>query len=288
MAHNVISNGAAYFIRSDIEGFFNKIPRKKVQSQLSKIIPEKRFAHLLDEAVITELDNLVDLASDRDLFPIYDIGVAQGFCLSPFIGNMLLHRFDLQMNGRRIICLRYIDDFLILGPNQKTVLAAFRSAQQLLEEHNLRAYNPWQEEHKAKRGYTNKGFEFLGCEVSPTCIRPSQKSYRRMLRKVNDLIKDSVRLMINPAHPSFKERSYVATLEDLNNVLQGWGNQYSFCNDIQLTENLDIEIDKRIFEYSTQYIRKDTEFKAKKFRKDRRRLLGVHLLSDSKSKPIIY
>ena len=49
-----------------------------------------------------------------------DIGVAQGNSLSPLLGNLLLKDFDSAMNSLpNIRCIRFIDDFIILGPNKK-------------------------------------------------------------------------------------------------------------------------------------------------------------------------
>ncbi|WP_458726016.1 reverse transcriptase domain-containing protein [Pseudomonas gregormendelii] len=58
-------------------------------------------------------------------------GVAQGSPLSPLIANLYLHDFDKTINDGEVTCLRYIDDFLILGKDMGCVDRAFSKAQEL-------------------------------------------------------------------------------------------------------------------------------------------------------------
>ena len=118
--YEAIRNGATYFIRSDIESFFTQIPRSVILDKIKFVIKDTLFNELLERATQTELENLVTLGASAKYFPLYDIGVAQGCCLSPLIGNVLLADFDKEMNGRGMHCIRYIDDFIILGPKKGT------------------------------------------------------------------------------------------------------------------------------------------------------------------------
>jgi hypothetical protein len=64
----------------------------------------------------------------------------------------------------------------------------------------------------------------------------------------------------------------------------GWGNQYSFCSDKLVRNNLDKEINKRITKYLHSYTK--AKGAADNDSSDIRRLLGVQLLADCKSNPI--
>lgn len=78
--------GAAYYLRSDIESFFTKIPKPTIVERISTQIEDKQFVALFEKAITTELTNMDALGADKDLFPIHEIGVAQGSCLSPGLG----------------------------------------------------------------------------------------------------------------------------------------------------------------------------------------------------------
>lgn len=286
-AYNEIRNGAKYYIRSDIQEFFRNIPKEIVLSIIQNEIDEPDFNELLLKATEVELSNLDKLGEYRILFPIQEIGVAQGCCLSPLIGNILLSDLDHTMNGRGIRCLRYIDDFIILGTTKEKVFKAFNSAQEILKKYKLKAYVPLINSSKADCGYTKKGFKFLGCEILEGFIRPDKKSCGRLLDKVKKELSDSLKSMRNPIKCKLEDdKSFSDTLKLVDNIVHGWGNQYYFCNDNQLLDNIDLQIDRLLIKYITD-CKKLIKSKYSSDQKNKRRLIGVHLLTDSKSDPIV-
>ena len=78
------------------------------------------------------------------------------------------------------------------------------------------------------------------------------------------------------------------TLIEANHVLQGWGNQYSFCNDRGLLKDLDSKIDRLVDYYLQKYREFSDRYKRAGNPADQRRLLGVHLLLDSKFAPVTH
>ncbi len=136
-AYRAMIGGATYFIRTDIKSFFTRIPRDRVLEAIAENIDDVSFNALLKEAVTTELSNLEELRKAADLFPLYEIGVAQGCCLSPLFGNILLYDFDVQMNQDGLTCLRYVDDFILLGPDRKSARRAFSKATKKLGVYGL-------------------------------------------------------------------------------------------------------------------------------------------------------
>ena len=287
-AYSSIRNGVQYFIRSDIEGFFKNIPRDFVLEKIKNVINDQKFNALLQKAVQTELENLVELGKQADAFPIYEVGVAQGCCLSPLLGNILLEEFDRKLNDRGILCLRYIDDFIILGPDKKKVFATFESAKRILAGFNLTAYDPLKDNGKAEHGEVKRGIEFLGCEIRPGEIRPNRKSKKRLLKSIEDILTKSMKAMHQPKHLVNKKLTLIETLTAASNVIEGWGNQYSFCNDPVGFQNLDGNIDDLISGYWKVYSKNQTRWNMINDRVSSRRLLGVHVLEkDSKHDPII-
>jgi retron-type reverse transcriptase len=92
-----IGEGARYVIRSDISAFFTRIPKPTVTAIIAEAIAEPKFIELFSQAIAVELENLASLREQASTFPIHEIGVAQGNCLSPLLGNLLLYDFDRQM-----------------------------------------------------------------------------------------------------------------------------------------------------------------------------------------------
>ena len=286
-AYDAVTGGAEFYIRSDIANFFTQIPKTNVLERIDGVVADPDFMELLKKAVHLELSNLETLREDAKLFPLHEVGVAQGCCLSPLMGNVLLGEFDEQMNGRGIVCLRYIDDFLILGPTKATVRRAFESAQKLLDQHGLRAYDPNETGGKAAAGMVSKGFEFLGCDVRPGMITPNRESRSRLKMSVSVALESSAAEMGNPKKLTAARRSMVETLSEVNNVVRGWGNQYAYCNNGQVLQQLDTEINANIENYLSKYAAARRGLGQARVHEDRRRLLGVHLLVDSKKEPIV-
>ncbi|OFZ49559.1 MAG: hypothetical protein A2381_13535 [Bdellovibrionales bacterium RIFOXYB1_FULL_37_110] len=283
MIHDKIIRGAFYYIRSDIKNFFTKIPREDVLKNIENniLINDQKFMTLLRKAVTIELDNLNELKGLEDLFPIHEEGVAQGSCLSPLFGNIFLKEFDDITNSHDVTCVRFVDDFVIVGPSEKAIKAKFKLGLEFLNKYGLEAYDPFTDTNKAGIGEIKKGFEFLGCKISPHRISPSKESVGRIKKKINNRIEKA---KLEMQSPRFNSDNFVRALYDANNILKGWGNSYQFCNDKNLLTSIDDEIDLIIKSFFSYYEKtKKTMRKSSDFR----RMLGVHLLTDSKAEPII-
>ena len=282
-----IDDGAEFYARSDIRDFFSNIPKPHVRAALSKLIDDPPFVDLLMQALDVELENLTELGANKAFFPLHELGIAQGCCLSPFIGNVLLRDFDHKMNGRGVVCFRYVDDFVILGSDKKKVRKAFLSAKNSLNALGLKVYDPYADNEKAKAGPVGSGFEFLGCSFRPGMISPSQKARLGILQKVRQIRQDSERAMSDPEAASGYSLAFSHSLARISNTIKGWGNQYAFCNDgvalDQLDRKIDAEIDTLLEVFGKYYRRA----KAQNNSQALRRLIGVQLLKDCNRKPII-
>ncbi|MDA2921106.1 hypothetical protein MYX76_16725 [Desulfobacterota bacterium AH_259_B03_O07] len=184
------------------------------------------------------------------------------------------------MNSDEIICLRYIDDFLILAPTRRKVTGTFKSGLRVLRSLGLDAYDPVSNSDKAEIGKTENGINFLGCEIYEDIIRPNVQSRKRLLEKIDNIIRESQRLMKSPELCYKRRKSVIETLKSISNILEGWGNQYYYCNDEEIMNRLDSKVNKRIKKYLTS-CREHIKSFGEKDRVNIRRILGVHLLQDS-------
>lgn len=276
-----------YYIRSDIMAFFTKISKEKVLQEIKLHIDERPFLELLEQAMEVVLSNSFELGDDLKLFPINDLGVAQGSCLSPLMGNIILSEFDRELNSDDVLCLRYIDDFIIIGPSHKAVNAKLKKGLKILKQLGLDAYSPSTNPDKAAQGETSRGFEFLGCDVRPGLITPIKASRKRLVQKIGNKINLSKIAMKATGFPSpLRENSFVGTMLVIHATVKAWGNQYQFCNNSLVMEQLDTEISSKIESYEKFYASVSRGFDEKEVAQ-KRRLLGVHALIDSKKNPII-
>ena len=287
LAHGAILGGNHFYVRSDIKSFFTKIPRAKTVSLITSHLADLKFVQLVRDATEVELDNMDYLGEHAELFPLHDEGVAQGSALSSLLGNALLREFDETLNEGPTTCLRYVDDFVILGPTIGAVHAAFSEAQSMLQKFNMQAYSPSSDPEKADQGDARKGMNFLGCTIDRDNIRPATASQRKPIREVRSAINESINAINSGSRERIKRHSYASTLKHIDHILKGWGNQYSFCNAMDSMGNLDHEIDKLLEPYDA-FVRKELGAQSgSKASLNRRRIRGVHTLRDSKHDPIV-
>ena len=281
--HNATRKGNYYYIRSDIQSFFTKVSKSEVTSKISEIIPEAAFVDFLGRALEVELENVGTNSEHRDIFPLYDQGLAQGSCLSPLAANIALNKFDIEMNSGDINCFRYIDDFVILAPSQKAANAGFKRARKLLAESSLDAYEPGIGSEKAARGRIQEGLNFLGCDIDLVRIRPSRAATKALISNIELTINRSKVALKEPPDLPRRDIDFAATLNTISNILRGWGNQYAFCNDQSLMGRTDAKVDKILNGYLQFFFSKKGGASPKEFR----RMLGVWMLTDSNQQSII-
>jgi RNA-directed DNA polymerase len=271
-----VESGLTYVVRSDISAFFTKISKPAVTAIVEKAADDADFVELFSSAIAVELENLASLRQYAAQFPIHEIGVAQGNSLSPLLGNILLRGFDQEMNNGDCRCLRYIDDFLILGRSRAAADAAFSRAVTLLSRHGLEVND------KTQRSDIAQGFVFLGVEFQNGAVRPSRESRRRLVGNISEVFNDSV-----SAFRSYKKggampprRSLLRTLTEVSGMVQGWGSHYSFCNERNVVGQMDRALDQMLRGYLGRYAAERKELDAEGCR----RLLGVPLLEELASR----
>ena len=282
-AKEAISKGAAFHTRSDIAEFFTRIDKARVVELVAPHIKCPDTLALFQAALTTDLANIDVLRRQGldEIFPLGVEGVAQGSPLSPLIANLYLHDFDKTMNDGDVICLRYIDDFLILGKDMGCVDRAFNKAQRELKKLSLHAYQPSATSDKASRGLTADGFDFLGCFVSAGLVQPSKTTRERFKKRIKADLDASIRVMKYSVEAGVisPKGTYSGALQNLDRVILGWGKAFSFCSNGQWIKGLDDFITGALEQYEVE--------KANLFQKSKgtaqRRMLGVRLLSDAHS-----
>ena len=271
-----LDKGAQYFVRSDIREFFTRIPRPQALATLAAPL-DSRAAELLDRATHLELDNADKLRELLSLFPSPAIGVAQGLCLSPLMGNVVLHAFDEALNGRGIRCIRFVDDFILLGPTEKAVMKAFDSAQRMLATLQMSAYDPRTNADKAECGPPSHAIDFLGCLVERGRVQPNTKARARILEKAKSMLATSVGEFSDPASAYAKNATVSRTLYNLGNTLRGWRDSYNFCHAPDVFRNIDKEVDMLVRLYVERFSRAFSRAASD----EARLLLGVPILARS-------
>ena len=274
--------GHVYFVRSDISGFFDGVPRRAVIEKIAEGIDDQQFLTLLDRASTVTLGNEDVLGDDRSVFPTDELGVAQGSPLSPLFGNILLHEFDRRFNDRGIICARFVDDFVILGPTESKVRKAFDSAKAYLAGLGLQYHNPFAanaDKRKTQQGHVRNGFDFLGYFCSPGLFQPSRAACEGLLETIDKHIangRKSITKTRREKNSWADMQRYAQTQALVDRVVRGWGDAFAYTTLPIVMDNLDVEIDGRLDAFKSWFARQ----MAAADRKAKRRMGGVGLLGD--------
>lgn len=281
-AARAIEGGQAWYYRSDIKDFFTRIPRAAVIDRVRTAVADERVCALLAKAAETRLrpENLVKLGEDSRMFPLDDTGVAQGSALSAFMGNIFLHDFDEVMNGRGIRFIRYIDDFLILGPTARHVQKAFNSARARLEAFGMVAYDKTSQS-KAASGRTDLGFDFLGANIRNQRIEPSEKSRKAILERIARVISHSKqtigRLAKGDDRPFDRRARFAQTVAHVDLILEGWGDAFDYCDPRSAWGAIDRRVDLLLDDLRLAFSRRWRRAASPAIR---RQMMGVRSLAE--------
>jgi hypothetical protein len=247
-----IDGGAKYFYQSDIRSFFTKIPTEQVVGFVRKETSDDELADLFQRGLEVHLGNEDELIGYTHLFPKGGIGVAQGSSLSAFAGNVLLYDLDHRLNTMGVTAVRYIDDILMVAPDEKALDCAKDHAEKTLTSFGFGLYSPVDGSEKAARGECSKAINFLGCTIQPKRCVPSRASIDNLKAGVTEslsaskaAIKEAVRRGggLNP------KLSQSATLDTLGKRVYGWQKSFAFCNQRQPFQHLDDFVASQVSHY---------------------------------------
>jgi hypothetical protein len=290
LVDEAVRAGYCWFVRSDIKDFFTRIPKAQVNAFIRDAVDDSNFAALFEHALATNLVNQDEL-EERHLFKLFpdpEIGAPQGSALSALAGNIVLRGFDDQMNGRDIICVRYIDDFMLLGTTQQKVLAAYNSARNHLANLGMVVYDlsdaKARAEGKVDGGNIYQGTDFLGYHISGRSRQPSKTARAKLLNKLDCLVSDAEKAMRAAANRECISTglTYYQAMVLLNKTVWGWSQAFRHTTARHIFGQLDREIDKRIRilqSEARQLIGAGDEVTS-------RLVMGIHLLEHTKLHPL--
>lgn len=275
-----VEAGDRYCAGSDIAAFFTRIPRQVVFDFLANAGAEIEFVRLIETALTVELDNEDRLsAADRKLFPTGPDGVAQGCPLSALAGNIVLREFDARMNERGITCIRYIDDFVLLGTTEAAVTKAMASAGEMLAVYGMAIYDPVSAPTKAFRGVIGEPHEFLGHELRPGSYPPGKGAREKLMAQIVALISEGQRSIDKAARGRelhSRDRCYAQTLVAIDNTVRGWRGSFRISNCPDVFAAMDREIDRRLDDFQGYYRSRMAKMNCAQ----RRRAMKISLLAD--------
>lgn len=229
-----------YFVTADIQDFFEKIDRKRLEKIIAtRMKPTDGFIELVRASLKPEVIAL-DKYGKRSELADTGSGVAQGSVISPLYSNIYLFSFDQELERRGILAIRYADDVLLMAKTMNQAKKALRISEEILFETTRLLYHPKDSEKCAKIHNIYTGVEeYLGVYIQKTnmgkkwLVRPSDKKISLQKKKI-----------VSALNPQREEDLYTR-LDYLNRSLYGWRRTYEYA---KCTPSGLAKIHKELFE----------------------------------------
>lgn len=114
-----------WVLRTDIESFFDRIPREVVKAKIRTALGRNSIVSLLQAVVDVEIGCKGDERNRLMAQGIREgLGLRQGMPLSPVLSNVLLSGFDRAVDRRGLKMVRYADDLVIFANSKQSALDA--------------------------------------------------------------------------------------------------------------------------------------------------------------------
>ena len=194
-AKNVTCNYSktAYFLKADIQNYFNSIDKDILYQELAKFIPEKWLQNLIKQVLYHNPKENYRLKSPTWLYnylPKYKSlfntpskkGLAIGNLTSQFFSNVYLNPLD-QFVKHQLKCkyyCRYVDDIILFDENAGYLNWAYSEINKFLLNNLKLKLN-----HKKKIiNKIEKGFDFIGSVNKYKRVLPRQKTINKMMNMI--------------------------------------------------------------------------------------------------------
>lgn len=277
-----------YYLMADVKTFFPSIDKDILFSLLSKhvesikgICPEeKEFTLNLSRLIIFQdpinpLPNFTGnikllslVPKQKSLFYIpKNKGLPIGSLTSQFFANIYLNELDQFVKHKLKIkyYIRYVDDFVILGEDTKTLMNYKKEIEIFLEQKLKLSLHP----KKTIIQHKSKGINFLGYIVKEKYLlvrKRTVKSFKKRLYFFNHLIDPKRFPIIDPPTNLKLSRLYfkkdlippvvpdLALLQKMLSIINSYYGIFNFANSYNLKKDI---YEKRFFNLKKYFLPKD-------------------------------
>ncbi|MDO4168840.1 MAG: group II intron reverse transcriptase/maturase [Lachnospiraceae bacterium] len=205
--------GYIHAVSIDLSRYFDTLNHTILLNLLRKEIKDERVIQMvkrylksgvMENGVVTETEE----------------GSPQGGNLSPLLANVYLNEFDKEYERRRVPCIRYADDIVLLAKSERAAKRLLETSTKYLEGTLKLRVN--QEKSRVVSVFAIKNFKFLGFALGRNgtgiYVRVHPKSWKKFKCTLREL---SSRRRCQSIRPS---------LEKMKIYARGWLNYYGIAS----------------------------------------------------------
>lgn len=171
------SNLEVYYIKVDIEKFYDTINREILYLALEQRGLNRIFLNLIKKAIENPTVPPNTKKIDRLHFKKNN-GIPQGLSISNILAQIYLRSVDEEISKRRFLYLRYVDDILILNDG---LISNFRKEN---IKKSLTKLKLTLNEEKTSDGKLAEGINFLSYYLTQSTISVNEKNIQLYLRRI--------------------------------------------------------------------------------------------------------
>ena len=239
--------GYAFVLDADIQGFFDNLPQLVIMQALASVVADGNILRLIEKFLNAGV-------MENGVFKPTTVGTPQGGVISPLLANIALDSLDWFLEAQGLQFVRYADDFVVLCQSDSQAQEALTLVARHLSDHLGLALSP----EKTRITTFQKGFPFLGFDISSRAVTMRAKSVEKFKEKVRALTRRSCNMD--------QER-----VVKLNRVIRGTARYFAtpFSHNRWLFESLDgwIRMRLRCMKFKRKWRTDNFRFRIKHFRR---------------------
>jgi len=121
--------GMKWVIDADISNYFDNIPHKTLIKSIKALIKDRATTNLIKV--------WLDAGTFKKGFLASSKGIPQGAVISPFLCNVYLTKWDIEMAKNNLPFVRFADDFLVFAKSKKSAESAYNYVEKSLNKMGL-------------------------------------------------------------------------------------------------------------------------------------------------------
>lgn len=205
--------GYRYAVSLDLSKYFDTLNHELLLNILRKDVKDERVIQLIKRYLKSGvMEDGVVMATEE--------GSPQGGNLSPLLANIYLNEFDQEFKKRRVPCIRYADDIVLLAKSKRASERLLETSTTYLEEKLKLKVN--KDKSRTVSVFAIRNFKFLGFALGRNgkgiYVRVHPKSWKKMKTRLKEL---TSRRSIRSIRPS---------LEKIKVYMRGWLNYYGVAD----------------------------------------------------------
>lgn len=243
--HRALCDGYTDVVDADLSKYFDTIPHDQLMKSVARRVSDGKMLKLIKAWLKTPVEEKDERGNRRMTGgKASRAGTPQGGVISPLLANIYMNRFlrvFLERGKDREFAARlvsYADDFVILSRGKAEAALAWTRRMMVAIGLSL---------NEAKTGVRNareEHFDFLGYTFGPERYRkdghwyltakPSRKSIQRLRTKVRSVLRPG------------NQRPWPCVAEELNRLLRGWSNYFSYGTRLLAYRAVDNHVYERV------------------------------------------